>query len=92
VVPLVTAVPVVELWVADALPAVDLLRAAGAEQVTEGNNVVFLQSKDDLPLAFRQSVRDVWIANRFRIYADLRRDPRRGRKQAENLRREVIGF
>ena len=77
--PLVTAVPVVEVWVPGALPPTDVLRATGAEKVSEGHNVVFLQSRDDLPLAFREAAGDLWIANRFRIYADLRRDPRRGR-------------
>jgi hypothetical protein len=60
--------------------------------VVDGHNIVFLQAKDDAPLAFRERVKTLWLANRFRIYADLRRDPRRGREQAANLRREVIGF
>jgi hypothetical protein len=60
--------------------------------VTDGQNVVFLQAKDDAPLAFREKRNGLWLANRFRLYADLRRDPRRGREQADNLRREVIGF
>ena len=58
----------------------------------EGYNVVFLQAKDDAPLAFRQQIGGLWVANRFRIYAELRRDPRRGREQADHLRAEVIGF
>jgi hypothetical protein len=32
------------------------------------------------------------VVNRFRLYVDLLDDPRRGREQADNLRREVIGF
>jgi hypothetical protein len=70
----------------------ELLDAAGADPVTDGQNVVFLQGKDDTPLAFREEVDDLWVANRFRLYADLRRDPRRGREQADHLRQEVIGF
>ena len=53
---------------------------------------MFLQAKDDAPLAFREPVDGLWLANCFRLYADLRRDPRRGREQAEHLRREVIGI
>jgi hypothetical protein len=60
--------------------------------VPEGPNVIFLQAKDDTPLAFRERADEVWVANRFRLYADLRRDPRRGREQAEHLRQELIGF
>jgi hypothetical protein len=60
--------------------------------VTDGQNVVFLQERGDTPLRFRTRVKSLWLANRFQIYVDLRRDPRRGKEQAENLRQEVIGF
>jgi Transcriptional regulator, AbiEi antitoxin, Type IV TA system len=90
--PFVTAVPITEVWVAATAAGEELLHGAGADPVTEGQNVVFLQEKDDLPLAFREQTKRVWIANRFRLFADLRRDPRRGREQADYLRQEVIGF
>lgn len=90
VAPFVTAVPVVEVWVAETAAPEQL--GAVADPVTEGQNVVFLQAKDDAPLAFREQRRDIWLANRFRLYADLRRDPRRGREQADHLREQVIGF
>jgi hypothetical protein len=92
VAPFITAVPVAEVWVAAAAAPDDLCKAAGADRVADGHNIVFLQAKNDAPLAFRERVKTLWLANRFRIYADLRRDPRRGREQAANLRREVIGF
>ena len=69
-----------------------LFESAGAEPVADGQNVIFLQAKDDTPLAFREQANGLWVANRFRLYSDLRRDPRRGREQADHLRREVIGF
>lgn len=92
VAPFVTAVPVAEVWVAAVAAAEDLYEAARADPVTEGPNVVFLQAKDDTPLAFREKARRLWVTNRFRLYADLRRDPRRGREQAEHFRREAIGL
>lgn len=92
VAPFVTAVPTTEVWVGPGILTVDLLQAAGAEPVEDGANVVFLQAKDNTPLAFRQRNAETWIVNVFRLYADLRRDPRRGREQADNLRTEVIGF
>jgi hypothetical protein len=92
VAPFITAVPVVEAWVNATAAPEELCAAAGADAVTDGQNVVLLQAKDDTPLAFHEKRNDLWLANRFRVYADLRRDPRRGREQAENLRREVIGF
>lgn len=90
--PFVTAVPVAEVWVGAKTGPEELHDGAGTERVTDGQNVVFLQARDDTPLAFREKADSVWSANRFRVYADLRRDPRRGREQAEHLRHEVIGF
>lgn len=90
--PFVTAVPTTDVWVRPGILTADLLQAAGAEPVDDGANVVFLQAKDNTPLAFRQRNSKAWIVNVFRLYADLRRDPRRGREQADNLRKEAIGF
>lgn len=92
VAPFVTAVPVTEVWVTAGAVAGRLAEAAGGEAVDSGHNVVFLQGKDDTPLAFGESAAGLRLVNRFRLYADLRRDPRRGREQAERLRQEVIGF
>ena len=92
VAPFITAVPVTEVWVMATAAPVDPFEAAGADPVADGHNVVFLQAKDDTPLAFSEQAAGVWVASRFRVYADLRRDPRRGREQADHLRREVIGF
>lgn len=92
VAPFVTAVPVVHVWATATAAPDDLIRAAGAEPVTDGPNVVFLQGKDDGPLAFRERVDGLWVVNRFRLYVDLQKDPRRGAEQADHLRREVIGF
>lgn len=92
VAPFTTAVPVVDVWVGAAASTDELMAACKADPVTEGHNIAFLQATDDTPLAFRERTHGTWLANRFRIYADLRRDPRRGREQADHLRREVIGF
>jgi CBS domain-containing protein len=92
VAPFVTAIPVVELWVRSTASPEELHAGAGTQPVTDGQNVVFLQTRYDGPRAYRERTDDGWVANRFRLYADLRRDPRRGREQAEHLRTEVIGF
>jgi len=92
VAPFVTAVPVAQLWVPAKAAPDQVLHAAGAEPVTDGANVVLLQAKDDSPMAFREQSGGTWIANRFRLYLDLRGDPRRGKEQADHLRQEVIGF
>jgi len=90
--PFVTAIPVVDVWVPVRAAPDELHKGAHADPVPDGPNVIFLQAKNDVPLAFRVKAKELWVANRFRIYTDLRRDPRRGQEQADHLRREVIGF
>lgn len=90
--PFVTAVPVTEVWVSELIDLSDAARAGGADPVTDGHNVVFRSAKNDAPLMFRERHDDAWLADTFRIYIDLRADPRRGREQADRLREEVIGF
>lgn len=58
----------------------------------EENPIVMRQAVGDTPLAFRRKLDGVWTANAFRLFFDLRNDPRRGREQADRLREEVIGF
>ena len=92
VAPFVTAIPVVEVWATAMAAPEELCAATQTELVLEGPNVVFLQAKDDTPLAFRERTNSMFVVNRFRLYADLRRDPRRRREQANHLRQEVIGL
>jgi hypothetical protein len=90
--PFVTAVPVAEIWLSSIPSPEDVAAATDAEAVETGHNIVFAQTKGDAPLAFRREVEGIWTVNPFRLLYDLRNDPRRGREQAESLRREVIGF
>lgn len=90
--PFITAIPVTDIWIADTAALDDVAAAAAADVVQEGHNIVLRQAAGDMPLAFHQQVDGVWTANPFRLFFDLRQDPRRGREQAEQLRKEVIGF
>ena len=92
VAPFVTAIPIAEVWVTARMAREELYDGAQADPVTEGPNIVLLQTKGDAPLALRERTKDLWLVNRFQLYSDLRHDPRRGREQADHLRREVIGF
>lgn len=92
VAPFVTAVPVIAMWVPATLDPQELWRVTQARPVTDGHNVVFRRARNDVALAFRRQRDELWVANRFRLYVDLLDDPRRGREQADNLRREAIGF
>ena len=90
--PLLTNVVVTEVWVDSRADVPDLCARLGATPVESGANVVFLQERDNGPLAFRVREEGVWTANLFRIYVDVRRDPRRGLEQSTHLRRDVMGF
>ncbi|BBX13190.1 hypothetical protein MNVM_22710 [Mycobacterium novum] len=90
--PFVTSIPVVDIWITEAADLDLAVQAAGAEPVVEGHNILLKQEPGDTPLAFRLNVEGVWTVNPFRLYCDLRRDPRRGKEQADRLRQEVIRF
>ena len=92
VAPFVTAVPTVDLWIESALAPQSLLKALAADRVDAGANLVLMQTPGDAPMAFRTKQSGVWTVNVARLYYDLRKEPRRGREQAERLRQEVIGL
>lgn len=92
VAPFVSAIPIVEVWVSAYFSADRVLDEFGMEKAETGQNVELLQANDDEPLMFRQRAKWAWVTNPFRLYIDLLHDPRRGREQAEALRKEVIGF
>ncbi|HKA94329.1 MAG TPA: hypothetical protein VKE97_11015 [Acidimicrobiia bacterium] len=92
VAPFVTAIPVSEVWVDPRASLDEAVTATGGEIVDTGSNLVLVQGNGDEPLAFRRQVEGAWTVNPVRLFYDLRRDPRRGREQAERLRQEVIGF
>lgn len=92
VAPFVTNVLVVHVWVAATVDPIEVCGQIGATPVESGPNVVLLQERDNTPLAFRTRTDGEWLANVFRLYSDLQRDPRRGQEQGEHLRSEVIQF
>ena len=92
VAPFVTNILVVHVWVAATVDRIEVCHQIGATPVESGPNVVLLQDRDNTPLAFRARTEDEWLANVFRLYSDLQRDPRRGQEQGEHLRSQVIQF
>ena len=88
--PFITAVPVTEIWIAATADPHALAATLDAEAVSTGHNLILLQADDDTPLAFRREHDGLTIVNPFRLYYDLRRDPRRGREQADRLRQEIL--
>ncbi len=90
--PILTGVPVVEVWLNAVADPSAVCAQISAEEVTTGPNVVLQQERDDIPLAYRTRRHGVWFANVCRLYFDARRNPQRGQEQADHLRRELLGF
>ena len=90
--PFLSVVPVLSLWVGVQHQLGEVAGLLDAEPVERGANLMLRQAGDDSPLAFTERHSGVWLANRFRVYVDLRSDPQRGAEQADHLRQEVIGF
>ena len=90
--PYISNVLVAEVWLASTIDVNEVCSRIEAMPVDSGPNVMFLQMRNDAPLAFRTRAGDAWTTNVFRLYVDLLRDPQRGQEQAEHLRREAIGF
>ena len=90
--PFVTAVPITEVWVTNSVPLEQIVASVGADKVDSGHNIVFAQSFGDFPIKFNKHINGLWTVNPFRLFYDLRRDPRRGREQADRIREEVIGY
>lgn len=88
--PFITAVPVTEIWIAAITDPTLAAAAIDAELVPTGHNLVLLQAQDDTPLAFHRDQDGLTVVNPYRLYYDLRRDPRRGREQADRLRQEIL--
>jgi hypothetical protein len=90
--PFITSIPATDIWITETVALADAAEAVGAEIVDEGHNILLKQAAADTPLVFHTTVEQVSTVNPFRLYFDLRQDPRRGREQATRLREEVIGF
>jgi len=92
VAPFLTSVPVVELRVTGLADASAVIKALDARPAEEGFNLVLVQVDGDMGLRFRRLLQGRWVAAATRIYLDALRDPRRGREQADEFRRVVLGF
>jgi hypothetical protein len=90
--PFISAIPITDIWITDTVSLEDAAVQGGLEVVNDGHNVILRQAFGDAPLICREKIENTWTANRFRLFLDLRNDPKRGREQANRLREEIIGF
>ena len=69
-----------------------LLAVLNAREVSEGSNLVLLESRSTGDFLFRVQQRGVWLANPIIVYLDLLQSSGRAKEMAEHLRRERIRF
>jgi DNA-binding transcriptional ArsR family regulator len=62
-----------------------------ARVVTEGANLLVIETKSEGEFLFKERHDSVWLANPVRVYLDLLRSGGRAEEAAEHLRRERIG-
>jgi len=82
--------PQVHLYLLDD-PA-ELAELAGLKPVTSGGNVHLIRPYDAGVLNPLQTIKGLNVAGNVQLYLDLVNYPARGREQAEELRRKVIGY
>lgn len=70
----------------------EALRDLGANAVSEGANLLVIDTPSRNPFLFKQEIDSTWLASPIQVYLDLFRASGRARDMAEHLRRERIGF
>jgi len=64
----------------------------GARVVSEGANLMVIETKSQGEFLFRERSNHVWLASPVQVYLDLMRGHGRAEEMAKFLRREKIGF
>lgn len=90
--PFLTSVSQVRLRLLPGQAAEAALADLGARMVTEGANLVVIETKSAGELLFRERLEGLWLASPIQIYLDLLRGEGRSKEMAEHFRQERIGF
>lgn len=90
--PFLSSISQVRFRLKSGLEAMAALGDLQARPVTEGANLLVIDSVDGGDLLFRSQVNGVWLANRVQVYFDLLRGEGRSKEMAAHLRKEWIGF
>ena len=90
--PFLSSVSQVRLRFPEDQPISALTSELKAREVSEGSNLVFLETASYGDLLFREQERGVWLANPVIVYLDLLQSDGRAKEMAEHLRRERIHF
>ncbi len=69
-----------------------VLSQLNARVVTEGTNLIVIETNSQGEFLFKERVGSVWLASPVQVYLDLLRGGGRAQEMAEHLRRERIGY
>ena len=90
--PFLSAISRVTCRIAPGRPAEIAVGELGARVVTEGANLLVIETSSHAEFIFKERHASVWLANPVQVYLDLLRAGGRAQEMAEHLRRERIGF
>ena len=68
------------------------LKELDAREVTEGANLLIIDTRSEGEFLFKERLGSMWLANPVQVYLDLLLASGRAQEAAEHLRRERIGF
>jgi hypothetical protein len=89
--PFLSTISRVACWMPPGQAAEAALSRLQARVVTEGANLLVIETKSQGEFLFKERHESVWLANPVQVYLDLLRSSGRAREAAEHLRREKIG-
>lgn len=90
--PFLTTVSVIRVRLLAGAVAQAAIADLGARIVTEGANVILLESKSAGEFLFRQQLEGIWLASPVQVYLDLLQGEGRSKELADHLRKERIKF
>jgi hypothetical protein len=91
-VPFLSSISRVSCRMAPGRAAAALIDELDARGVTEGANLLVIETRSQSELLFKERVDSIWLANPIQVYLDLLQASGRSQEMAEHLRRERIGF
>lgn len=90
--PFLSTISQVKCRMAPGRAAEEAVGELGARVVSEGANLMVIETKSQGEFLFKERMGDVWLASPVQVYLDLMRGSGRAKEMAEHLRRERIGF
>lgn len=90
--PFLSSLSQVKVRLVPGIHAEDAFMELDARSVSEGANLVVIETVSAADLLFLQRAHGVWLANPIQVYLDLLRSESRGKEAAEHLRSTKIGF